>query len=383
MSAIRPFCLIRIGYLYTSRIGHFAGNTELYCCELDAGINIPETRFMDLFFVKEKVSNKQLLKMWRRELNFLPAVLLYPIHFLTYFYPNGSAHRVRATTQHDRDIFNLFDRFPAHLRFTDEEETLGKSRLADMGINEGDKFICLNVRDSAFFPGAAYNYHSYRDCSIDNYVYTAEQLAGLGFTVIRMGVKVNKKLESQSPRIIDYASNGMRSDFMDIYLGAKCYFTISTSSGWDGIPYIFRRPIAFAPFTPIGYLFTFSFKYVGIFKHHILAKEYREMTFEEIFRSGLAYALTANEFENRGVHLREPTPEEIWDLVNEMVQMAESNFEYRNDTNSMQQKLKNCFLEFKKDGPNGRPLHGEIKSLAGNKFLETNINLISESYYNA
>src|SRR5688500_193827 len=71
MSAVRPFCLIRVGYLFTSRIGHFAGNTELYCCELDAGINIPETRFIDLFFVREKVSNKQLLKMWKRELKFL------------------------------------------------------------------------------------------------------------------------------------------------------------------------------------------------------------------------------------------------------------------------------------------------------------------------
>lgn len=379
ISIIRPFCLIRIGYLVTSRIGHFAGNTELYCCELKAGINKPDKRCIDLFFVKEKVSNRQLLKMWKRELKFLPAFLLYPIYFLTYIYPKGSIHRVAPTTQHDRDIFNLFDKFPPHLSFTDDEEVAGKKRLQEMGITDQDKFICLNVRDAAFFPDASYNYHSYRDCSIENYVYAAEKLAELGFIVVRMGVKVKKKLISYNPSVIDYASNGMRSDFMDIYLGAKCYFTISTSSGWDGIPYIFRRPIVFVPFTPIGYLFTFSNKYVGIFKHHILMKENRELTFEEIFQSGLAYALTTKEFEDKGVCLLEPTKKEIWEVVYEMVQITSTNFVNYDRDNLNQKKIKNYFLEYKKDGPNGKSLHGVIHSMVGNIFLENNYKLIKEN----
>ena len=37
--AISPWYLVRIGGLLSHRIGHFSGNTELYCCERDARIN--------------------------------------------------------------------------------------------------------------------------------------------------------------------------------------------------------------------------------------------------------------------------------------------------------------------------------------------------------
>ena len=35
---IRPFILIRFGTLCSSRIGHYAANTEIYLCERDAGL---------------------------------------------------------------------------------------------------------------------------------------------------------------------------------------------------------------------------------------------------------------------------------------------------------------------------------------------------------
>ena len=35
---LRPLIIIRFGLLVGQRIGHFAGNTELYLCERDAGI---------------------------------------------------------------------------------------------------------------------------------------------------------------------------------------------------------------------------------------------------------------------------------------------------------------------------------------------------------
>ena len=38
---IKSWYLIRWGELISSRIGHFSANTELYCCERDAEINLP------------------------------------------------------------------------------------------------------------------------------------------------------------------------------------------------------------------------------------------------------------------------------------------------------------------------------------------------------
>ena len=46
---IGPFFTLRWGYLHSSKIGHFAGNTELYCCKRDVGINVPAKLHIDFF----------------------------------------------------------------------------------------------------------------------------------------------------------------------------------------------------------------------------------------------------------------------------------------------------------------------------------------------
>jgi hypothetical protein len=46
---IRRFLLIRWGSLNSTRIGHFAANTELYFCEKDLGINVPKQKTIDFF----------------------------------------------------------------------------------------------------------------------------------------------------------------------------------------------------------------------------------------------------------------------------------------------------------------------------------------------
>ena len=48
---IKPWYLIRWNTLHSSRIGHFALNTELYCCERDANINFPKQKYKDFFYL--------------------------------------------------------------------------------------------------------------------------------------------------------------------------------------------------------------------------------------------------------------------------------------------------------------------------------------------
>ena len=51
MRLIRPWLLVRLSGLISTRIGHFAANTELYLCERKAGINVPSQLLFDLFFM--------------------------------------------------------------------------------------------------------------------------------------------------------------------------------------------------------------------------------------------------------------------------------------------------------------------------------------------
>jgi putative glycosyltransferase (TIGR04372 family) len=367
--AIRPFILIRFGALISSRIGHLAANTDLYLCELNEGINKPKILFFDIFYTDYMpVCNIYLLKMWSRVINIWPALIIKPLYRLNQIIPGGKMHQI-INTQHDRDVNNLLDKYPSFLKFTKEEEKFGLEELKNFGLTEKEKFVCLLVRDSAYLPNLSY--HNYRDCTINNYLLVCEELTKRGYYIFRMGVKVQNKLITSNEKILDYATNGMRSEFMDIYLGAKCNFCISTSSGWDAIPLIFRKPIVFAPIVPLGYFFTFSNNFIAITKHHIDINENRELTMSEIFDRNVGFCMTSEDFYQKGVILIENTPEEILDVVIEYVDKSNNLWDFIVEDEQLQKSFWDQFPKNSCDDK-GIPLHGEIKSSFGTIYLRKN-----------
>ena len=281
--------------MQSSRIGHFVPETELYCCERDAGINTPTQKFVDIFCLRKDVCNKQLEKMWRHRLIILPRWLIIPLlrvnRFFNIFISGGNYHEIELLNiDSERDVYNLCEKSQAHIGFNKEEELKGKEILKKFGIPQNAKFVCLNVRDSVYLDRyKEYNlrdwsYHNFRDGDIDRYVLAAEELARRGYYVFRMGAKVLKPLKSSDPKIIDYANSHMRSAFMDIYLAAKCSFCLSTAAGIDGVSHIFRRPIAYI-FMPLGYLVGNNENNLMIVKHHTHKKNKKKLTISEIFSS--------------------------------------------------------------------------------------------------
>ena len=88
-----------------------------------------------------------------------------------------------------------------------------------MGIPDGAKWVCLIVRDGAYLAHPYFLYHRHRDTKIGSYGQAALALAERGYYVIRMGAAVVERFHVKSERIIDYAINGMRSDF-SVLIGA-------------------------------------------------------------------------------------------------------------------------------------------------------------------
>lgn len=378
---IRPWLLVRWGTLASPRIGHFAANTELYLCERDAGINVPDRRYVDIFSLEPPICNLQLAKMWGRILRIWPVWWILPsIHLVNKMIPGGGANLIGDNTQHDRDVHNLLDRFPPHLQFTPEEMSLGAAGLRKLGIPDGTPFVCLIVRDSAYLDGYQskdWSYHNYRDSDIQNYVTAAEELANRGYFVIRMGVKVREPLISKNPKIIDYAANGMRTDFLDVYLGAMCSFCISTSTGFDALPLIFRRPIVLVNVMPLGYFFTYRSELISITKHHISVKEGRELTLREIFLRNVGFSLKTSDFQENGIELIENTPEEIRDVVVEMAERLSGTWKPAVDDDALQTRFWNIFPVDAKDVYQNRPIHGEIRARYGAQILRDNRNFLT------
>ena len=246
----------------------------------------------------------------------------------------------------------------------------------EMGVGEDDKFVCLIVRDAAYlekqkqesYSGVDWSYHDYRDTDIDDYKLAAQYLAEQGFYVIRMGAVVEKPFIAESDRIIDYASNGMRSDFMDIYLGAKCHFCISTSTGYDAVPSLFRRPLVIVNNPHIEYVYSYFPKTVTIFKK-VFDKHTREpLSIERILNEGIGRFDQTNQFVEKGVELIDNTPEEIKDAVEEMVLRLDDKWTDTWYEDNAKDMVNNLYQASK--------LNGRFLSKFGTKFLQDNTYLL-------
>ena len=147
---IEPFYRIRLGTMYTQRIGHLAINAETFLRKMQ--LNGPPRRTFYLFFGWDP-ANRQLMEMWKRLRGYpvrfvesrLGTRLMFawrPILTKTRFW---EAHRVTATE------YYLFNHTEPILSFTPEEEEKGRALLAEMGIGEDDWFVCIHARDGNYF----------------------------------------------------------------------------------------------------------------------------------------------------------------------------------------------------------------------------------------
>jgi len=374
---IRPVVLIRMQILPSERLGHFAGNTELYLCEIDEGINRPKQSYIDIWYNNWPVCNKQLNRMIKRVLQVWPAFLLSSTCYFNRKFSGGDIHTIGFNGAHDRDIHNLLDKGPSHFIFTEAEEKRGIVGLKDFGISPDQKFICLNVRDDAYLnsnlPWWNWSFHNYRNCNIQNYCEAALALAEMGYFVVRMGAKVREPMNVSHPRIIDYAAMGLRTDFMDVYLGANCFFAVSNGTGFDSIPFIFRRPIVYVDHVPIGIIATFSKKFISTMKKHWSREKKRYLKFREIFEMNAGYRMSSREDGlGIGVDLHESSPEEIKAVLMEMEARLTGTWVPDVIDDELQSRFWKTFQFYDE----GHKMHGEIRSRIGADYLKRNQNLL-------
>ena len=161
---------------------------------------------------------------------------------------------------------------------------------------------------------------------------------------------------------------------MDVYLAQRCSFCISTSTGYDALPLIFRKPICFIT-VPVGLLFTFSDKFISITKNHYSRKLNRFLTLNEIFDYDLSILKKKNDFELQDIELVENSEEEINSLVLEM----HNQLNGKESISKEEKKMQDIFWKQYKSNIYKRKeyksLHGSFKAKLGNKFLLNNMHL--------
>lgn len=370
---LRPILLVRIGVVFTERIGHLTMNMELYFCERDAEVGQPTRRSADVWCEGVSVSNQFVLDKWKELATILPWSIGNGLVVANRWIPGSAAHEV-VPAMNDRDINDLLPHSTPHIRFTEGELERGRDGLRALGIPDGAPIVCLFVRDGSYlrsvYPDGEWSYHDYRNSEIADFVLGAEALAARGFWVVRMGHTVDSKFESSSPQLIDYANSPVRSDFMDVFLGAVCDFAISTCAGWDGIPTLFRRPVVYVNMVPLGTAKTFQKDSMFLTKSHYCRRLERELTMREIVSRGLADEYCSKGFTDAGVELRSKTPAELRETFLEFSDQLNGNFERLPDDTQTQSKFWDLFPTDTTE--QGLLQHNKIRTRYSDSYLRQN-----------
>ncbi|MFM8955126.1 MAG: TIGR04372 family glycosyltransferase [Actinomycetota bacterium] len=302
-----------------------------------------------LYCLKGPSPNKFLVKKYRRKILLATGSFAWLLNFaakrlsMIFFYnPKDNA-------------LLFYEDLPPLIQFSPSELSIGSKFLE----SRGQSFVCLNVRDKSYNENFVRNFGqlaknwSMRDSDIETYKNAMSLLTEMGCAVFRMGAKVEKRLEIDNPKIFDYATDGTRTEFLDFYLGSTCKFAISTASGWDEVPTVFRRPLLLVNVFDMQMKFGANcLMFPKLFVSHEKG-DYLSLT-EFLDLDSSVNTIT----------VRDLTSEELVDAVTEMAQRVEGTFVETPEQKKMQAKAKQILSTHPKlqPSPNHYPLRAQFAS---------------------
>ena len=265
--------------------------------------------------------------------------------------------------------------------FSDEEESLGQQKMANMGIT--GEYVTFFARGNTYlkttfgenFVNAS---HTVRNSSIQNFSLTCQKLYEKGFQTVRMGYLVEGSISGDG--IIDYANN-YREEFLDYYLIARSKFFVCGFCGLAPVAMLFHVPVVYVNITSI----TLN----GDIACHKTNRNPIILLPKKLFDSKRQRFITLTEqlklekqipniykrvdyFKMCGFEYIENTPEEIWDAAEEMLLRLEGKFQYTSHAQELQERFKSALNDATKQNPNIIPVGTTISS----KFLMKNPQLV-------
>lgn len=362
---------IRFGYARTDRLGELVPQMALY-------LATRKEEYLDLWFfthpycntvIVEKIKALPEIRKWRLGENLF--------HIIYKKLRSQTALQEFCIVLHNRDVKNEIRRKPSFLKMTKKETQAGYKFLERRKIKKTDPFVCLHVRDSRYLKNLegpeAEEIHTYRNSEISNYKKAIQWLCKKRIHVFRMGKDQSQKMLINNKYFHDYAFLEERSDLLDLFLGTRCYFVITTCSGWDSIPiYSFKRVLITNLF-PIYDFPSFYKKCFMIFKKYFSKKERKHLNLREIHDRGLRRETSKAVLDLKGVVIQENSQDEILEAVKE-------TYHYKKILNMKSNRIaqKTFLREFKKFAFNQNTAvdHQNFCAQIGFSFYTNNANLL-------
>lgn len=188
----------------------------------------------------------------------------------------------------------------------------GESFLAQVGMPPDAPFVVLHARDMSYLPEKAH--HAFRCADIRTYGGAIRRFVEEGYWVFRLGDRGSTPLEGQPEQVIDLPQHPGYCQALDVFLSARCAFAFNQASGPEALVRAFGRPAATVNL--VYELLRLPMKSdLLLFKHYLSARTGEPLSYAEILELGLPALGKGEDFDAKGVLIRENSPEELEDLA--------------------------------------------------------------------
>lgn len=337
-----------LSLLRPDRIGHLAGEPDIFLRKQQLSKFRSKYRRV---IVTGPPCNKELVNLLNRYVPIVVSQFGYKVLLIS--------SRTRAVKKYlkplglDSQAYALYKSSSQVVKLNSKEEERGYSEIKEkFGINEGSWWVCFHARDSAYLGTQQYGYHSYRDNDIANMQKAMDFVTSLGGYAIRYGSSAEKRLNSENPMIIDYASSKNRTEFLDLFLCAKARIFIGNTSGPRDLAKMFSVPHALTNL--IGYTHLTATPKTLFAPKKIMNSQGNILSFDECADLGLFDPIlgrkfcTTEAFSNLGLTPIENSEIEILGIVKDMFKMIE-NIEQAEEIKNLQIGFKAKYFNYSKD----------------------------------
>lgn len=263
------------------------------------------------------------------------------------------------------DYFSVVNRWADRgpiFKVPDDLINRGEQVLLDMGMPKGASIVCIHVRDGVYSPRDEF-IHGFRNSDIGKCEMAIDAIIARGHWCVRMGEKGTPSL---SPRhgLINYPDTDYKSEWMDIFLGVRTHFFIGNTSGLYAVSNIVDIPCVLLNMIPYGACYGLKHHDISIPKNLVSAGG-QELSIADIFDSDISNYRYKSQFDSSGCTIIENTPEQIHDVVIEMLDVLQG----KNIRNAGDEMIQTKFRQLLKEHHYCYGSHARI----GRDFLRNSI----------
>lgn len=302
------------------------------------------------------VTNRFLLKLWEDHYfvvtNFFAYLLLSPIlksRILKQETKYYQSTKAEAFYTKNKEAARIYDKYRevcgtecnSLLKLKQEDIERGKYLLEQLGIPRDASYVCFSCREPGHYSIEDARRTSCRNASPENLKFALDKLMKKGKYCIRLGSPFSAPLSScfkDNPKIVDYPHTKAVNELMDVFLLTSCDFFIGNNSGLTWAAGVLGTPCVITNIVPFG-VRSFFAQDIGIYKLQKSKISGKLLPFSHCLHSLLTQSINIDDYEEFQVELVENTPEEIRDVVIEMMDRLEGKLAYSPEEEQLQTKF--------------------------------------------